>query len=510
MATIFNRSQFYVRVKNRDDLERIFPYSAAAKFKDYVEQLKEQGFQPKLSRANNRFEVKIRQKGFDPLELSATSYEEAEQIVTQIESERKRGLFIDYGRGWKVTLADLLRRYLIEEAPRQKSFETTAYRINGMLEDAGHPRQDMAEILSNHRNPHPNLNAIRQRKHVGNLVRKSLDSMRWLNKPFAQIGPEDINDYIDDRCQDVMPSTVDRELDIFSAVCNMAIDTWRVHIQKSPMHGVRRPSYFNERDRRLSLEEERKLMDAAYQEDIQRSVQLRLEELMVEARAESRDSKSLYAKKAIIREARERLLPEAWATYSLVPFFQAFVQFQLMTGARRGETLSLTWGNVDRQRQTAFLPETKNGRPRKLPLRSDLIGFLNQLPEDSERVFPISIDALRNAWGRICERAGLVGDKELRIHDLRHEAISRVADTGAVTMTDLQAFSGHKDIRMLLRYAHLCTENLAKRLDEAFADKKNITIHRGVRRLRKGGYLTMKEVVLGQGDLEREGEAPEK
>lgn len=131
MATIFNRSQFCVRVKNRDDLERVFPYSAAAKLEDHVKKLKEQGFQPKLSLANDRFEVKIRQKGFKSLELSATSYEDAEQIVTQIEAERTRGLFIDYGRGWKTTLADLLRRYLVEEAPRQKSFESAAYRING-------------------------------------------------------------------------------------------------------------------------------------------------------------------------------------------------------------------------------------------------------------------------------------------------------------------------------------------------------------------------------------------
>ena len=36
MATIFNRSKFCVRVKNRDDLERIFSYSAAAKLKKYV------------------------------------------------------------------------------------------------------------------------------------------------------------------------------------------------------------------------------------------------------------------------------------------------------------------------------------------------------------------------------------------------------------------------------------------------------------------------------------------
>lgn len=176
-----------------------------------------------------------------------------------------------------------------------------------------------------------------------------------------------------------------------------------------------------------------------------------------------------------------------------------------MTGARRGETLSLTWANVDLDEQTAFLPETKNGRSRKLSLRMALVRLLQGLPRDGDRVFPVTPEGLRKAWARMCEAAGLVGDHELRIHDLRHEAISRVADAGGrstesngavgFSLVDLQAFSGHRDTRMLLRYAHLCARGLAKRLDAAFGDDPKEVAHRGVRRLKKGAGVTMTEIV---------------
>lgn len=64
------------------------------------------------------------------------------------------------------------------------------------------------------------------------------------------------------------------------------------------------------------------------------------------------------------------------------------------------------------------------------------------------------------------ECAGLA---DLHIHDLRHEGISRIAETGKFSLVDLQAFSGRRDTRMLLRYAHPCTKQLADRLDQAFA-----------------------------------------
>jgi integrase len=65
-----------------------------------------------------------------------------------------------------------------------------------------------------------------------------------------------------------------------------------------------------------------------------------------------------------------------------------------------------------------------------------------------------------------CKTAGQRPDgsflTDLRFHDLRHEATSRLASI--FPMHELTKITGHKDPRMLMRYYHPRAENLAKRL----------------------------------------------
>lgn len=499
MASIENRSHYQVTVKNRDDLTQTFAHSAKNKAEAYCRSLATQKLKPKLARLDNYYAIRDRSVCRPEQTLYAKSRAEAEYIKGRLESEHHQSLFIDYAQGYKTTLADLLIRYLREEAPRHRSFEVEAYKINALLEDAGLERQDLAAIVAAHPNPHPKVAGKRVRKPTGACVREPSDAAKFIRKPFAEVVPADFTDYIDERCQDVMPATVDREIDIFSAVCNIAIDTWRIYVQKSPMAGVRRPRYYNERDRRLKPDEEERLLRAAYDADRERSIDLRLEQLMSQERSQANDAATVYRRKQVIKGARRRYKEEAENTYEHIPLLETFVHFQLMAGARRGETLALTWAHVDLDAQTAYLPETKNGRARKLPLRADLVEMLHHLPRTSEQVFPIGVDGLRKAWARMCEKAGLTGENELLIHDLRHEAISRVAEAGSATpggfsLVDLQHFSGHRDIRMLLRYAHLCTQSLAKRLDAAFGSKSEAEVHHGRLRLKKGASVTLKDI----------------
>jgi integrase len=499
MASIENCSHYQVTVKNRTDLTKTFAHNAQNKAEAYRLSLSAQKLKPKLARLDNYYAIRDRSVSRPEQTLYARSKADAEHIKARLESEHQQSLFINYAQAYMTTLADLLIRYLREEAPRHKSFEVEAYKINAQLEDAGLERQDLAAIVVAHPNPHPKVASMRVRKPTGTCVREPSDAAKFIRKAFADIVPEDFTDYIDERCQDVAPATVDREIDIFSAVCNIAIDTWRIHVQKSPMHGVRRPRYYNERDRRLKTDEEQRLLRAAYEADRERSIGIRLELLMSQERSQANDAATVYRRKQVIKSARQRYKQEAENSYEHIALFETFVHFQLMTGARRGETLALTWAHVDLDTQTAYLPETKNGRARKLPIRSDLVTMLRQLPRTSELVFPIGVDGLRKAWSRMCEQAGLTGKYECLIHDLRHEAISRVAEAGSNTpggfsLVDLQHFSGHRDIRMLLRYAHLCTQSLAKRLDAAFGSKSEAEVHHGRLRLKKGASLTLQEI----------------
>ena len=103
------------------------------------------------------------------------------------------------------------------------------------------------------------------------------------------------------------------------------------------------------------------------------------------------------------------------------------VVLAIETAMRRGEILGLRWEHIDLDQRTAFLPMTKNGRSRQVPLSEAAIEQLSQVPGGSERPFPATEVAVRQAWDRLCVRAGI---DDLTFHDLRHEAISAVLAMG--------------------------------------------------------------------------------
>ena len=138
------------------------------------------------------------------------------------------------------------------------------------------------------------------------------------------------------------------------------------------------------------------------------------------------------------------------------------IDMAIETAMRRSEILSLTWENVDIQNGTCYLPMTKNGSPRTVPLTSKALRIAKSLPQNSELVFPISSNAVRLSWDRLRSRAGI---NDLRFHDLRHEAISRFFERG-LSIAEVALISGHKDPRMLFRYTHLRAEDVAKKLQK--------------------------------------------
>ena len=75
--------------------------------------------------------------------------------------------------------------------------------------------------------------------------------------------------------------------------------------------------------------------------------------------------------------------------------------------------------------------------------------------------FPINANAFRLAWDRLRNRAGLV---DFRFHDLRHEALSRFFEMG-LSIPEVALISGHKDVKMLMRYTHLRAKDLARKLN---------------------------------------------
>ncbi len=129
---------------------------------------------------------------------------------------------------------------------------------------------------------------------------------------------------------------------------------------------------------------------------------------------------------------------------------------------RQGELLKLRWEHIDLKRRTAFLPDTKNGDSRLVPLSGTAISVVSTLPRSiTGDVFPgYTRNAVKKAFARARDRAGI---EDLRFHDLRHEATTRFFEMG-LNIMEVAAITGHKDIRMLSRYTHLRAEDIALKL----------------------------------------------
>lgn len=135
------------------------------------------------------------------------------------------------------------------------------------------------------------------------------------------------------------------------------------------------------------------------------------------------------------------------------------------TAMRQGELLSLPWPRVDMKRRLALLvdPEKiKNEEPRAVPLSSAAIKVLKGLPRSvSGLVLPVERLTLYHAFRYACDRAKI---ESFTFHDLRHEALSRLAERGDFSVLEMAAVSGHKTLQMLKRYTHLQAEKLATKL----------------------------------------------
>ena len=136
------------------------------------------------------------------------------------------------------------------------------------------------------------------------------------------------------------------------------------------------------------------------------------------------------------------------------------IDFAIETAMRRSEILALRWENIDDKYTIATLPDTKNGSKREVPLTIKAKQLLGSLSKEEEYVFPMSDCAVRHTWDRLVRRAGI---KNLRFHDLRHEAVSRFFEMG-LSVPEVASISGHKDYRMLASYVHLNSDIFSRKL----------------------------------------------
>jgi integrase len=236
-------------------------------------------------------------------------------------------------------------------------------------------------------------------------------------RPIAKLNmvaltPQKIAQHRDERLKEIAPATVIRELSYFSSIITYARKEWGININ-NPVALVARPKNPQGRSR---------ILDAA-------------------------ETNALF----------EALRPTGRRSIWMLPL----VRLALETAMRRSELLGLRWEHVDLGRRTIFLQLTKNGTSRTVPLSTHAIQILTEIPRNIDgRVFPVTHEVVSHAFNRARKQAGV---KDIRFHDLRHMAITHLAEK-LPNLIELSAVSGHKSLAMLKRYYHPNAEQLAEKL----------------------------------------------
>ncbi|HWP84011.1 MAG TPA: tyrosine-type recombinase/integrase [Terriglobia bacterium] len=164
--------------------------------------------------------------------------------------------------------------------------------------------------------------------------------------------------------------------------------------------------------------------------------------------------------------------------YQDSPFY-VIVVLALNTAMRSQEIKTLRWRQVDLVNRclTVGRSKTDAGTGRVIPLNQSAAAVLeywhsrsaNVAPDDC--VFPACenhhvdpsrpVTSFRTAWRNATKKAGLAG---LRFHDLRHTAITKLAETIASDQT-IMAIAGHVSRKMLEHYSHVRLEAKRRALE---------------------------------------------
>jgi integrase len=151
------------------------------------------------------------------------------------------------------------------------------------------------------------------------------------------------------------------------------------------------------------------------------------------------------------------------------PWLGDVIRFALASAMRRGEIVRLQWDDLDAAKRLVLIrdrkdPRRKTGNDQWVPLLAlaghDAWEIVQRQPRADARIFPLSAEKVTDAFGLVCSVAGI---DDLHLHDLRHEATSRLFEAG-MSIEQVALVTGHKNWKMLQRYTQLRPESLHRLL----------------------------------------------
>lgn len=158
----------------------------------------------------------------------------------------------------------------------------------------------------------------------------------------------------------------------------------------------------------------------------------------------------------VLSRAEEAQLLRAIESEPKREHLKGIILIALDCGLRRGEILTLEWGDIDLARRTitvrAFNAKTARSRMVAMTIRAyeDLTARFYAAPRSQdERVFNIA--GVKRSFRSACRAAGI---DDFRLHDCRHTFITRAIRAGLAPI-EVMRVSGHTTMSAFYRYANL-------------------------------------------------------
>lgn len=245
------------------------------------------------------------------------------------------------------------------------------------------------------------------------------NELPFVGERIGDVTVDQIAGWRDAQLKVLKAPSVRREMTLLSSVFEIAKREWR-WCKANPVREVKRPGNGRPRDRRVSADEERQLID------------------------------------------RFGYVEGQYPATLLQELAYAFL-IALETAMRQGEILSLTKNATFLRQRFVRLDVTKNGDSRDVPLSRRAVELLEVLVKgagDGGELFKLRSATADAMFRRVRDELGIV---DLRFHDTRHEATTRLARK--LDVLDLARMTGHRDPRSLMVYYNATATEVAGRLD---------------------------------------------
>jgi len=249
---------------------------------------------------------------------------------------------------------------------------------------------------------------------------------RWDRTVISEIKQPDVAKWLAlKRGEGLADATVEKIRVLFHRSFELALQ-WEVPgAERNPVKGVPRPRINNARTRFLSAEEAKRLQAAV-------------------AKSEN-------------------------------PQLKHIVGLLLLTGARVSELLTAEWSNVDVDRRLWFIPTSKTGRSRYVPLSQAALDVIGRIPRPKDSVYLFAsavtkrpIATIKHSFQTARKKAGLL---DVRIHDLRHSAASFMIN-GGIDLYAVGKILGHASHTSTARYSHVADHRLMAAVEAGAAQSQ--------------------------------------